>query len=39
VNAHPPPYRYGGVVSRPNIAAKADWYVMDIQHIIDALAF
>mmetsp|Transcript_21056 Transcript_21056/g.58496 ORF Transcript_21056/g.58496 Transcript_21056/m.58496 type:complete len:275 (-) Transcript_21056:455-1279(-) len=27
---------YGGVVARPNIAAKADWYIMDIQQLIDA---
>lgn len=29
--------RYGGVVVRPNIAAKADWYIMSIQQFIDAL--
>ena len=29
--------RYGGVVVRQNVAAKADWYIMDIQQMIDAL--
>lgn len=29
---------YGGVVVRQNVAAKADWYIMDIQQMIDALA-
>eukprot|EP00877_Chromochloris_zofingiensis_P006035 jgi/Chrzof1/1685/Cz10g17070.t1 len=28
---------YGGVVARPNVAAAADWYVYDIQPLIDAL--
>ncbi|GFH23286.1 phosphoserine phosphatase [Haematococcus lacustris] len=28
---------YGGVVMRPNIAAKADWYITSIQQFIDAL--
>ncbi|GLI63668.1 hypothetical protein VaNZ11_006706 [Volvox africanus] len=28
---------YGGVVVRKNIAEKADWYIMDIQQLIDAL--
>lgn len=28
---------YGGVVLRPNIAALADWYVMDIHLLLDAL--
>ncbi len=32
-----PARRYGGVVLRKNIAEKADWYVMDIQQVIDAL--
>ena len=35
--SHLPARRYGGVVVRENIAAKADWYIMDIQQIIDAL--
>jgi len=29
---------YGGVVVRPNIAEAADWYVYEIQPLIDALA-
>lgn len=29
---------YGGVVVRPNVAAKADWYIMDIQQMIGALS-
>ncbi|MEW5299314.1 MAG: hypothetical protein WDW38_003400 [Sanguina aurantia] len=29
---------YGGVVVRANVAAKADWFVMSIQAITDALA-
>ena len=28
---------YGGVVERPSIAAKADWYVYDIRDLIQAL--
>lgn len=28
---------YGGVVMRANIAAQADWYVYQIQPLIDAL--
>lgn len=28
---------YGGVVERPSIAGKADWYVYSIQSLIDAL--
>lgn len=28
---------YGGVVVRPNVASKADWYIMDVQQLIDAL--
>jgi hypothetical protein len=28
---------YGGVVERANIAAAADWYVYQIQPLIDAL--
>jgi len=29
---------YGGVVERPNIAAEADWYIYQIQPLIDALS-
>ncbi|PNH05830.1 Phosphoserine phosphatase, chloroplastic [Tetrabaena socialis] len=29
---------YGGVVVRQNVAERADWYVMDVQQIIDALS-
>lgn len=29
--------RYGGVVERPNIAAQADWYIYDIQTLLQAL--
>lgn len=29
--------RYGGVVERKNIAEKADWYIYDIQQLINAL--
>ncbi len=32
-----PLFRYGGVVERKNIAEKADWYIYDIQQMIDAL--
>ena len=28
---------YGGVVERPSIAAKADWYMYDIRDLIKAL--
>lgn len=28
---------YGGVVVRPTVAAQADWYIMDIQQMIDVL--
>lgn len=28
---------YGGVVFRENIAQQADWYVMDIQEILNAM--
>ena len=28
---------YGGVVARPTIAGKADWYIYDIQSLIAAL--
>ncbi|EFJ47972.1 hypothetical protein VOLCADRAFT_60933 [Volvox carteri f. nagariensis] len=28
---------YGGVVVRKNIAEKADWYILDIQQLIDVL--
>jgi phosphoglycolate phosphatase-like HAD superfamily hydrolase len=28
---------YGGVVERPNIAQKADWYIYSIQPLIEAL--
>ncbi|KAF6261422.1 HAD-like domain-containing protein [Scenedesmus sp. NREL 46B-D3] len=28
---------YGGVVERPNIAAQADWYIYDIQTLLQAL--
>ena len=28
---------YGGVVERPSIASKADWYVYDIRDLIQAL--
>jgi phosphoserine phosphatase len=28
---------YGGVVERPSIAAKADWYMSDIRDLIKAL--
>jgi hypothetical protein len=32
-----PACRYGGVVVRQNIAAKADWYIMEIQQFTDAV--
>lgn len=28
---------YGGVVERPSIAAKADWYMYDIRDLIKSL--
>lgn len=28
---------YGGVVMRPTIAGKADWYIYDVQSLIVAL--
>ncbi|KXZ42951.1 PSP1 protein [Gonium pectorale] len=29
---------YGGVVVRKNVAEQADWYIMDVQQLIDVLA-
>ena len=28
---------YGGVVQRPAVAAAADWYIISIQELMDAL--
>ena len=29
---------YGGVVERPSVASKADWYIYKIRDLSDALA-